>query len=99
MSSTASPSKEIQSSRLVTNIRLNSIRLNAPVVQEWPWENGLPLEHGSMESSLRKSLWLSETPQEQEFVDMVLVRCICYISYIFHLLIDKSHAEICKSVG
>lgn len=48
-----------------------SIRENAPVIQQWPWENGLPLQHGSMESSLRSSL--DGTGQEPDFVTMVLV--------------------------
>jgi hypothetical protein len=76
MSSTASSSQHGSNS----NVLLNSIRINAPVVQEWPWENGLPLEHGSMASSLQNSLRLNSTQQEQDFVDMVLVSWICYLS-------------------
>jgi len=79
MSSTASSSQGIQA--FSANIRVNSIRVNAPVVQEWPWENGLPLEHGSMQSSLQNSLWRSETPQEPAFVSMVLVSCTGYVLY------------------
>ena len=59
----------------------NSIRVNAPVVQEWPWENGLPLEHGSMESMLRKSLGVhsSDEPEEPALVEMVLVSLALHV--------------------
>ena len=32
------------------------MHVNAPVILQWPWENGIPLAHGSMKSYLKDSL-------------------------------------------
>ena len=48
------------------------IRLKAPVICEWPWENGLALDHGFLVERMRESLTGSN--QEPAFVAMVLVR-------------------------
>ena len=66
MSSISSSSKDVLPAG-------NSIRVNAPVIQEWPWENGLPLEHGSMELRLQESLASQGERQDPAFVDLVLV--------------------------
>lgn len=32
------------------------IRNKSPVIQQWPWDNGIPLQHGSMVSYLKERL-------------------------------------------
>ena len=61
------------------------IRLQSPVLQQWPWENGILLEHGLMAERMRCSLSMSEC--EPAFVVMVLVSkwnsdfdCIAHLS-------------------
>jgi hypothetical protein len=48
-----------------------SIRLQSPVIQQWPWDNGMPLQHGLMGERMRLSL--ASTSHEPAFVAMVLV--------------------------
>lgn len=47
----------------------NKIRTSAPVIQQWPWENGIVLERGSMTAKMRESM----TTRDGAFEIMVLV--------------------------
>lgn len=48
------------------------VRHNAPVILQWPWDNGVPLAHGSM------ALMLKEGPEQSMLQapvrDLVMVR-------------------------
>jgi hypothetical protein len=33
----------------------DKIRTRAPLIQQWPWENGIALEHGSMSSRMQQN--------------------------------------------
>ena len=56
------------------------IRLEAPLLQHWPWDNGIPLEHGSMRPHLEKAL---EGREDQgDMVELVLVSLlVCKLLY------------------
>lgn len=56
----------------------NSMRLQSPVLQQWPWDNGLPLQHGLMGERMRQLL--STTDHEPVFVAMVLVSKLVQVS-------------------
>jgi hypothetical protein len=47
------------------------IRLQSPVLQQWPWDNGIPLEAGLMGERMRHSFNIPA--REPVFVAMVLV--------------------------
>jgi hypothetical protein len=47
------------------------IRTQAPVLLQWPWQNGIALEHGSMRGRLEKSL--AGSSRDHRLVDMVTV--------------------------
>ena len=51
-----------------------SMRLQSPVLQQWPWDNGMPLQHGLMGERMRQLL--STSDHEPVFVAMVLVSLI-----------------------
>jgi hypothetical protein len=68
------------------------IRLEAPLLQHWPWDNGIPLEHGSMRPHLEKAL---EGREDQgDMVELVLVSLlVCKLLY--HSLTLYPMEEIC----
>lgn len=49
------------------------IREMTPVIQDWPWANGIPLHHGALEEFLRGHL--SAGGPLGDIKDMVLVCC------------------------
>lgn len=49
----------------------NAMRLQSPLLQQWPWDNGMPLQHGLMGERMRQLL--STSDHEPVFVAMVLV--------------------------
>jgi hypothetical protein len=44
------------------------IRLNAQVILQWPWENGIPLDHGSMTESLSKGTDVTLHPEVRDLI-------------------------------
>jgi hypothetical protein len=49
-----------------------TVRNSAAVIKQWPWENGIPLQHGSMADTMRDALL--ESIHDRELINMVLVR-------------------------
>jgi hypothetical protein len=47
------------------------IRIEAPLLQHWPWENGIALEHGSMTQYLKEAL--NGRGEQDDIVELVLV--------------------------
>jgi len=59
------------------------IRVEVPLLQHWPWDNGIPLEHGSMQPHLQKAL---EGRQDQgDMVDLLLVSHFVY-KFIYQVI-------------
>src|ERR1700677_2231872 len=54
-----------------------TIRVQTPVLQQWPWENGIPLEHGLMAEKLRQQL--EHSHHADDIVEIVLVCCNNYL--------------------
>jgi len=71
-----------------------TIREHSPVIQQWPWENGIILEHGSMERKLSNELSGSE--QDPSLVSMVLVNFYVHCMFNFFYL---PSSEIRSSPG
>jgi hypothetical protein len=55
-------------------------RTHSNVLKQWPWENGLPLQHGAMATCLAEMI--RDTDQEDQFVDLVLVSCSNVLSLL-----------------
>ena len=49
-----------------------TIRESTPLIQDWPWSNGIPLNSGDMEEYLRGHL--GNEVESNEINEMVLVR-------------------------
>jgi hypothetical protein len=85
---TPTETKDLESMWLAGEI----IREHSPVIQQWPWENGIVLEHGLMEVKLRREL--SGSDHDPSLVSMVLVSFYvnCSIDFFYLPL-----SEICSS--
>lgn len=46
----------------------NMMRQQTAVIQQWPWDNGLPLHRGSMEAFLQESCPENQNPMFREIV-------------------------------
>src|ERR1700677_281475 len=93
-------------SQLVTFCQSGQIiQLQSPVLQQWPWENDILLEHRLMAERMRCSLSMSE--HEPAFVAMVLVskwdsdfNCIAHLSISRNLWMPliRSTKSMCSSI-
>jgi hypothetical protein len=60
------------------------IRTQAPVIQQWPWENGVVLHHGSMAARLKEKM--VGPSKEGDFERMVLVCFLSTFPYVVFFL-------------
>jgi hypothetical protein len=47
------------------------VRNSTAVIKQWPWENGIPLQHGSMADTMKDALL--DSIHDRELINMVLV--------------------------
>jgi len=73
------------------------IRLKAPVVLQWPWENGIALEHGSMRKYLEAGS--KDVPLHKEVHALVMVSSEPLFFPSVTIKICTPSTEICCSCG
>lgn len=72
-----------------------TLRIQSPVIRQWPWDNGVPLEEGSLVVAMKEKM--SSAVQGENFVDMALVS----LRLTHHVVTksDNEHPEICICHG
>jgi hypothetical protein len=74
MSTSSILQKDLQTSLTALQRSREIIRTNAPLLLQWPWENGIALEHGSMRQRLETTL--QDSPHDPRLVEMVTVSIV-----------------------
>ena len=62
------------------------LRVKSPVIKQWPWDIGMPLEHGSMAPHLQEHL--GPVPQPSEFKSLVVVSAV--LSHTYYVLFTQN---------